>query len=179
MPPINLFTSSSEKQSAPLRQARCLARRRHRLRCRAGFRRGQVSIGICTNEAEASARFILERTSLATYVSALLGQRRRLWPEGGSSATPHLCRKARAPRRGRRLCRDHAVDVTTARTAGTPVIIVAKAMSGRQTPPSGLIARLTASWRFRSSSPVLRGAEAARLSIEVDDAIEIVEEIDI
>jgi hypothetical protein len=35
--------------------------------------RRQISIGVCTNKAEAPARLILERTGLAAHVSALVG----------------------------------------------------------------------------------------------------------
>lgn len=90
----------------------------------------QISIGVCTNKAEAPARLILEKTGLGARVSALVGG------DTGYGLKPnprplHAC----AAKLGLLSADvvyvgDQAVDVATARAAGVPVILVAYGYAG-------------------------------------------------
>jgi phosphoglycolate phosphatase len=90
----------------------------------------QISIGVCTNKAEAPARLILERTGLGAHVSALVGG------DAGYGLKPDpRPLQACAGRLGLRCADviyvgDHAVDVATARAAGIPVIVVGYGYAG-------------------------------------------------
>ena len=90
----------------------------------------QISIGVCTNKAEAPARLILERTGLGAHVSALVGG------DAGYGLKPDpRPLQACAGKLGLHSADvvyvgDHAVDVATARAAGIPVIVVGYGYAG-------------------------------------------------
>jgi phosphoglycolate phosphatase len=89
-----------------------------------------IAIGVCTNKAEAPARLILERTGLGAHVSALVGG------DAGYGLKPDpRPLQACAGKLGLRSADvvyvgDHAVDVATARAAGSPVIVVGYGYAG-------------------------------------------------
>jgi len=92
--------------------------------------RRQISIGVCTNKAEAPARSTLEKTGLAIHVSALVGG------DSGYGLKPDpRPLQACVEKLGLRSADvvyvgDHRVDVATARAAGIPVIVVGYGYAG-------------------------------------------------
>jgi phosphoglycolate phosphatase len=92
--------------------------------------RRRISIGVCTNKAEAPARLILEKTGLAAHVSALVGG------DAGYGLKPDpRPLQACAEKLGLRSADivyvgDHVVDVATARAANVPVIVVGYGYAG-------------------------------------------------
>ena len=92
--------------------------------------RRQISIGVCTNKAEAPARLILEKTGLAAHVSALVGG------DSGYGLKPDpRPLQACVEKLGLRSADvvyvgDHGVNVATARAAGIPVIVVGYGYAG-------------------------------------------------